>query len=305
MTFFSCRSLCRLALQGALVAACLGQGATQAGLFDDEEARKAILDLRQRIEAGRQASDLGLQRLLEKQIEMGEQLRQGADENAVLRRSLINLQNQIDALHSESSRVIGDGEQIARALAEVQRGQKDQAQRLLDLIQRQQDQVRGQQDLDLRLQELQRGMDARVRQFEPSKVTVDGQELTVEPAEKRAYEAAMASFRSSEFVAAQSGFDALIARYPKSGYVPSALFWLGNAQYATREYKEAIRNFNMLLALAPEHPRASEALLAIANCQIELKDLRGARKSLEELAKAYPRSEATMAGKERLARLPR
>ena len=305
MTFFSCRSLCRLALQGALVAACLGQGATQAGLFDDEEARKAILDLRQRIEAGRQASDLGLQRLLEKQIEMGEQLRQGADENAVLRRSLINLQNQIDALHSESSRVIGDGEQIARALAEVQRGQKDQAQRLLDLIQRQQDQVRGQQDLDLRLQELQRGMDARVRQFEPSKVTVDGQELTVEPAEKRAYEAAMASFRSSEFVAAQSSFDALIARYPKSGYVPSALFWLGNAQYATREYKEAIRNFNMLLALAPEHLRASEAFLAIANCQIELKDLRGARKSLEELAKAYPRSEAAMAGKDRLARLPR
>ncbi|MFM9999992.1 MAG: tetratricopeptide repeat protein [Burkholderiaceae bacterium] len=313
MTFFSGRSLCGLVLQGALVTACLGQGAAQAGLFDDEEARKAILDLRQRIEAGRQASDLGLQRLLEKQIEMGEQLRQGAEENAVLRRSLINLQNQIDALHSESSRVIGDGEQIARALAEVQRGQKDQAQRLLDLIQRQQDLVRGQQDhlvrgqqdLDLRLQELQRGIDARVRQFEPSKVTVDGQELTVEPAEKRAYEVAMASFRSSEFVAAQSGFDALIARYPKSGYVPSALFWLGNAQYATREYKEAIRNFNMLLALAPEHLRASEAFLAIANCQIELKDLRGARKSLEELAKAYPRSEAAMAGKDRLARLPR
>ena len=51
---------------------------------------------------------------------------------------------------------------------------------------------------------------------------------------------------------------------------------------------------NMSLALA---------MLALANCQVELKDVRGARKSLEDLVKAYPQSEAAQAGKERLARL--
>ena len=84
---------------------------------------------------------------------------------------------------------------------------------------------------------------------------------------------------------------------------PSALFWLGNAQYATRDYKEAITNFRSLLTASPNHARAPEAMLAIANCQIELKDSRAARSTLESLIKTYPQSEAAQTGKERLARL--
>jgi TolA-binding protein len=58
-----------------------------------------------------------------------------------------------------------------------------------------------------------------------------------------------------------------------------------------------------LLTASPDHPRAPEAVLSIANCQIELKDTAGARRSLDELVKAYPQSEAAVAAKERLTRL--
>ncbi len=58
-----------------------------------------------------------------------------------------------------------------------------------------------------------------------------------------------------------------------------------------------------MLSLAPDHAKAPEAVLSIANCQIELKDMKGARRTLEDLAKAYPQSEAAQAGKERLARI--
>ncbi|HQQ70062.1 MAG TPA: tetratricopeptide repeat protein, partial [Alicycliphilus sp.] len=58
-----------------------------------------------------------------------------------------------------------------------------------------------------------------------------------------------------------------------------------------------------LLAAAPDHARAPEAALSIANCQIELKDTKAARKTLEELLRVYPQSEAAAAAKERLARL--
>ena len=44
-------------------------------------------------------------------------------------------------------------------------------------------------------------------------------------------------------------------------------------------------------------------MLSIANCQIELKDNAAARKTLEDLIKAYPQSEAARRGRERLARL--
>ncbi len=279
------RVLRLLVLCGTLV-----QASAHAGLFDDEEARKAILELRQRVEAGRQASDAGLQRLqsmIEAQRDaqrdtQAQQLQRGTEENAQLRRSLLELQNQIETLRAEITRLNGLNEQTLRSVADMQRIQKDLAA--------------GQQDLA-------RGVDERVRQLEPTKVSVDGREILVEPAERRSFDTALASFRGSDFPAAQAGFQTLIARYPKTGYLPSALFWLGNAQYATRDYKEAITNFRILLQAAPDHLRAPEALLSIANCQIELKDLRGARKSLEDLGKAYPQSEAAQAAKERLARL--
>ena len=239
---------------------CLGAATAGAGLFDDEEARRAVLDLRQRVDAVRLESEQGASR--------------ASEENASLRRNLLELQNQIETLRSEVAKLRGLNEELSREVADMQRRQKDIAQ----------------------------GVDDRLRQFEPVKVAVDGLEFAAEPAEKRDYEAALAIFRKGDFPAAQTVFVDFLKRYPKSGYGPSALFWLGNAQYATRDYKEAIINFRALIAMAPEHLRAPEAVLSIANCQIELKDTRGARKTLDDLIKAYPQSEAAVAAKERLAR---
>lgn len=232
-----------------------------AGLFDDEEARKAILDLRQRVDSVRVESEKGITRLNE--------------DGALSRRSFLELQNQIEVLHSELAKLRGLNEQLARDVADLQRQQKDMTQ----------------------------GVNDRLRQFEPTKVSVDGREFMVEPLEKRDYEAALAVFRKGDFSAAQAKFLEFFKRYTKSGYEPSALFWLANAQYATRDYKEAIINFRTLVAAEPSHLRAPEALLSIANCQVELKDARGARKTLENLVKTFPQSEAAVAAKERLSQL--
>jgi tol-pal system protein YbgF len=239
----------------------LAAASASAGLFDDEEARRAILDLRQRVEAVRLQAEQGASR--------------ASEDNEALRRSLLELQNQIETLRAETAKLRGQNEQLSRDLAETQRLQKDVVQ----------------------------GVDSRLRQFEPVKVSVDGREFTAEPAEKRDFEAAMLVFRKGEFAAAQPLLIDFLKRYPQSGYGPSALFWLGNAQYATRDYKEAMINFRSLIAREPEHMRAPEAVLSIANCQVELKDTKGARKTLDDLLKAYPQSEAAAAAKDRLARL--
>lgn len=229
----------------------------QAALFEDDEARRAILELRQRQDASQEES------------------RRANEETGQLRRSLLDLQNQIEALRSELARQQGQNEQLARSVADLQRLQKDQLQVL----------------------------EERLRKLEPVKVAVDGREFMAEPAEKRDFEAALGIFRKGDFAAAQTAFADFLRRWSQSSYGPSAQFWLGNARYATREYKEAIQNFRLLLTQAPDHLRAPEAVLSIANCQVEIKDLRGARKTLEELIKAYPESEAAVAAKDRLARL--
>jgi len=43
--------------------------------------------------------------------------------------------------------------------------------------------------------------------------------------------------------------------------------------------------------------------LALANCQLELKDTKGARKTLEDLVKASPQTEAAATAKDRLNRM--
>ncbi len=234
---------------------------SHAALFDDDEARRAILELRQRFDALQQSNQRAGER-------SGEEVSQ-------LRRSLLDLQTQIEALRTEQAALRGQNEQLQRDVAELQRRQKDMAQ----------------------------GVDDRLRKFEPMAVTVDGREFRADPAEKRDFEAALAVFRSGKFPEAATAFGNFVRQYPQSGYVPSARFWLGNAQYATRDYKEAINNFKSLLAAAPDHARAPEAALSIANCQIELKDTKAARKTLEDLLRVYPQSEAAAAAKERLARL--
>ena len=262
--------LARALVPLALVWACLAPA--HAGLFDDDEARKAILDLRQRIENANRITD---QRITEETTKLRADTAALREENATMRRGLLDLQNQIEALKADLARLRGQDEQLARDVAEMQRRQKD----------------------------LLQTFDERLRKIEPSKASVDGVEFTAEQAEKRDFEAALATFRKGDFAAAQTGFLDFARRYPSSGYMPSTLFWLGNAQYATRDYKEAIVNFRALLTAAPQHVRAPEAALSIANCQIELKDTRSARKTLEDLQKVYPQSEAAVAAKDRLAKL--
>ncbi len=232
-----------------------------SGILEDDEARRAILDLRQK-------SDVLQQRF-------AEDIRKSSDDNAQLRRSVLDLANQIETLRADLAKLRGQDEQLARDVADMQRRQKDMTQ----------------------------GVDERLRKFEPAKVSLDGKDFFAAPAEVRDFDAALAVLRKGDFVAAQSAFVEFDKRYPASGYKPSVLFWLGNAQYALRTYKEAIVNFKTLLTIAPEHIRAPEAALSIANCQIELKDTKAARKTLEDLAKVYPESEAASVAKDRLSKL--
>lgn len=230
-------------------------------LFDDDEARKAILDLRQKVDA--------------QQLRNVEELKKTNDDNAQLRRSILDLSNQLEVLRAEIAKMRGQDEQLTREVAEVQRRQKDITQ----------------------------GVDERLRKFEPSKVTVDGKEFIASPSEIRDFDAALATLRKGEFAPAQTSFLDFIKRYPESGYRPSALFWLGNAQYALRAYREAIINFKSVVAIAPDHLRSPEAALSIANCQVELKDNLSARKTLNDLIKVYPQSEAASVAKDRLTKL--
>lgn len=243
-------------------------GISQAALFEDDEARRAILDLRQKLE------------LTQKTLEASQQtVKVQTEENlanhGATRRALLDLQNQIESLKSELSVMRGANEQLLRELANLQIKQKDILQ----------------------------SVDTRLTKFEPVSVVLDGLSFQADPAEKKEFDAALSVFRSGDFAGAQASLLNFLRRYPTSGYAASSLFWIGNAQYATKDYKESVLNFRKLLSIAPQHARAPEAMLAVSNCLVELKDLKGAKKAMEELIGAYPGSDAAQTAKERIARM--
>ena len=256
---------------GVLALALGALAPAHAGLFDDDEARKAILDLRARITAGDEAAKARINELAALQAQTTEQLQQ-------LRRTLVELNALIESQREEMARMRGAQEQLLRDVAELQRRQRESVAGVA-------------------------GVEERLRKMEPQQVSVDGKEFLADPEEKRAYEEAIALLLRCDFDRAASALGAFTRRYPGSGYIDSARFWLGNALYGKRDYKEAISTFRALVNAAPEHPRAAEALLAVANCQVEMKDIKAARRTLDDLLKAYPKSEAAAAGRERLGSL--
>jgi tol-pal system protein YbgF len=226
--------------------------------FGDDEARKAIIELRQRMDAFE-----------------GRQAQQAEEARTQGRSGLLELSNQIEQLRSEIANLRGQNEQLAREVSELQRKQSD----------------------------VQAGIEERLKQVEPAQVTLDGRTFSATPAEQKEYETAMEVLRRTEFPAAASAYAGFLQRYPESGYTPSVLYWLGNAQYANRAYKEAIESHRRLVAQFPSHQRVPEAMLAMANSQIEMKDSRAARKTLEDLVKNHPSSEAAAVARDRLSRL--
>ena len=272
---------------------CLCISSAQAGLFEDDEARRAILDLRQKVDqmqrqsaeqlrAYKNESALSTEQLNAQSEQLkaqSEQLKAQSEQlNAQLnqlRRSVLELSNMIESLRSELASSFGKNEQLARDLADAQRLQKDIVQ----------------------------GTEDRLKRLEPSKVSVDGLEFMALPAEIREYDSALATMRKGDFAQALPAFSEFVRRYPASGYQPSALFWLGNLNYSQRNYKEALSHYRALVSASPAHLRAPEAMLSIANCQLELKDARASRKTLEELVKDYAESEAASLAKGRLAKM--
>ncbi len=253
---FLCSSLIVCALM-------LGTSA-KASLFEDGDARKAILELREKVEAQRQSI---------------EQLRSStealADDNVKLKQSILSLQGTIEELKQQIASMGGDREVLGKSLSDLQRKFMDQSKNYED----------------------------RFANLEPQKVSVDGIEFSADQAEKRDYEAALALFKKADYSAASQAFGDFSRKYPGSGFGAVALYWLGTSQYATKDFKGAIQSFKSMSNLAPTHPRVPDSMLSMASCMIELKDVKGAKKVLEDLSKNYPQSDAAQAAKDRLSKL--
>jgi len=226
---------------------------SHAGLFDDEEARKAILELRNKVTTMQQDVDA--------------KLADKADKSGTL-----DLLNQNEQMRQEIAKLRGQLEVLTNELANAQQRQKD----------------------------FYNDLDTRLRNLEPKKVSVDGRDAEVEPAEQKAYDAAMAAFKDGDYKGANAALIDFLRRYPQSVFAAAAQYALGNSYYVLNDFRGALAAQQVVVKNFPDSPKAPDAMLNIASCYIELKDKVAAKRSLTALIEKYPDSPSAETAKERL-----
>ena len=209
---------------------CLSISSNAWALFADDDARKAILELRKSLAT-----------------------------------TQMDLQNQIEKLKTDNAELRGKIENLEKQGEDISTSQKTYYQ-----------------DLDTRL-----------GNFEPRTISIEGVSGTVQPGEKKAYDDALKAFQAGNLKKADEGFSAFVNRFPKSPYVPLALFWSGNSKYANKDYAGAISQLQSLIKRYPSHPRIPGAMLTLGNAQLESGNKAAAKKTFSEIIAKYPDTEAT------------
>lgn len=256
--------------QGAVALALLAGALPAHALFSDDEARKAILDLRGRFQ---QHQDETTQRLAKIEAQLADALARLEQAS----RGQLDNQAQFEQMRQEIAKLRGQVEVQANELAVAQRQLRDQLATV----------------------------DNRIKRFEPVNVEIDGRNATVDQTEKRAFESALALFRGGDFKSALTAFRQFQGQHPDSAYAPAVHFWVGSSQFALKDYKGAIASHQELVTKFPENSRVPDALLNIGYAQAESGDRAAARRTLQSLVDKYPQSPAAQLARDRLAALGR
>lgn len=242
----------------------LAAGQAHAGLFDDEEARLRINEMRNEFN-GRVSK-----------------LEAGA-------RAQLELADQIELLKTEIARLRGENEVLSNDLANAIKRQKDF---YVDL------------DNRLRKLEPHAAAEAAPQPAaSPAAAAAPAAPpvTAADPAaESRDYEAALTQLRGGKYKEAATGFIGFIRRHPGSSFQPSAHFWAASSLYQLKDNAGAAEYYAKVANQWPDDNRAPDALLGLASAQQAQGDAKAATRSLERLVAKYPSSSAAQIARQRL-----
>ena len=251
-----------------------------AGLFDDDVARKQVLDQGRRLDELKvqQEALAGRMTRLEESAKVGQQ-------------PLLELLSQIEQLRQEVKTLRGQIEVLGHNIEGNAKRQRDMYV-----------------DLDTRLRRLEQGTQpgagpATTGMGTGAATGPAGSAQAASPEETRAYEAAQSQRRIGNYQAVIAAFQNFLAQYPKSPLAHRAQYWIGDSYYNLRDFKGAIASQEKLIVTYPDSPSVPDAMLNIASSQIELGNSAAAKKTMDGLVAKYPASEAAEKAKRRLASL--
>ncbi|MGH8458797.1 MAG: tol-pal system protein YbgF [Nevskiales bacterium] len=204
------------------------------------------------------------------------------------------LADEVDQLKAEIRELRGQIEQLTHQFNKQQQGQ----QKLYG-------------DIDKRLQALE-AKAAVASSVSPSVTSATALEDTPtsdtgEPAgsrqERADYLAAFELLQQGNTTEAIGAYQGFLDKYPRSSYASNALYWLGEANYVSKNYPQALAEFQKLAEEYPDSPKLSGALLKIGYIHYETRHYTEARMVLERVKSGFPNTNVSTLATERLERM--
>ncbi len=124
---------------------------------------------------------------------------------------------------------------------------------------------------------------------------------TARPAgEEKAYRTAFNLLKQGRYEDSITAFRAFLEQYPAGNYADNAQYWLGEANYVSRDFDAALAEFDRVITLHPYSPKVPGAMLKTGFIYYEQQKWAQARKRLTDLRRKYPTATESRLAKKRL-----
>lgn len=117
--------------------------------------------------------------------------------------------------------------------------------------------------------------------------SVENKTGTVGPDEK-AYRQAYSTFKSGSLEQAVTQFEDYLKKNPKSQFVPSAIYWIGEARLEQGRFDEAVLQFDRVIKEYPGSKKELSALFKQGQAFEKMGDVKSARIIFQKLVKDNP-----------------
>lgn len=264
-----------------------------------------LTELSQRSEAKLAAAQTQLKTLSDDMTRLG---------RLVDNRAMLDMIQQVDEISEEIGLLRGDIEIQGNDINEIKKRQRE-----LYL------------DIDRRLRDIESGATAAAPRGQISVPQVDSstpsttsqQTPSVEPTtsqpattttpastpsvtqseEKAAYQAAFDTLKEGRYKKAKTELSAFLKKFPNSSYAGNAQYWLGEAQYVTRNFEQGVVEFEKVINKYPTSNKLPDAMLKLGYTFYELKQFPQAKAILQDLRDRYPQATAARLATKRLDRI--
>lgn len=222
--------------------------------------------------------------------------------NQIENRAMLDLFQRVDELADEISQLRGELEIQSNDLSGIKKRQRE-----LYL------------DIDRRLRDLENSATSQSSRVEPVQVPTPGTDSTVAPAidttqaaqpnttassaEKGAYQKAFEALKEGRYKKAKASFKKFLKTYPNSIYAGNSQYWLGEANYVTRNFEQGIVEFKQVVVRYPNSAKVPDAMLKLGYTYYELKQYDQSKAILQKLRERFPKSTAFRLAGKRLDRM--